>query len=229
MHILVHFDDPAERDALCALLRGWASLSCVAADIVCDARAVGEKAPLLVFWDMDGPDQPPQVGREGALFLCARDPRRAIESYRFHPADLLIKPVTAERLWQAMRRCARLWVSSLERLEVASGRLKLSFPMGDLLWAEGHRRGCLLHTVHDNIPARVPLYQLEKQLPSSVFARCQRKFLVNLTQVDRIEGNALFLRDGTKLTLSRTSKSEVLTAYQQVRQTFHPAEGYFRN
>lgn len=229
MHILVHFHDPAEQNALCSLLRGWASLSCVAADIVSDARALGEKKPVLVFWDMDGPGLPPPVGREGALFLCTRDPQRAIESYRFHPLDLLVKPVTAERLWQAMRRCARLWVSSLERLEVASGRLKLSFPMGDLLWAEGHRRGCLLHTAHESIPARVPLYQLEQRLPSSVFARCQRKFVVNLTQVRRIEGNDLFLRDGTKLALSRSSKSEVMTAYQQVLKTFQPAAMGFKN
>lgn len=215
MHILVQFPDPAERAALCGLLQTWAELSCVLVDIQA-APEPGRACPDVVFWDLDKPGLPPESPEQDcALFLCSREPQRAIGSYSFHPAGFLTKPFSMKALWNAMLRCAPLWFGSLQRLEILSGRLRISIPFQNLLWAEGNRRGCLLHTSHQSLSAREPLYQLEQRLPPAIFARCQRSFVVNLLHVQEITSNSIFLKDGTEISLGRSNKAVVADAYRR--------------
>lgn len=214
--ILVHFHAPEEQAALCGMLRDWMELSCVSMDIL---PVRGNAVPLtsaIIFWDLDSPIPPPPVHhvQDCALFLCSRDPQRAIDSYSFHPAGFLTKPISRDHLWNAMHRCADFWFSSLLRLEVLSDRVKIGIPFRNLIWVEGTRRGCLIHTSHQSITAREPLYQLEQRLPEAVFTRCQRSFLVNLTHVREISGGSLFLNDGTELSLGRGNKAQVLESYR---------------
>ena len=58
---------------------------------------------------------------------------------------------------------------------------------------------------------------MEERLPETVFTRCQRSFVVNLTHVREIAGNSLFLSDGTEISLGRGIKAGVLEAYQRYR------------
>ena len=220
MYILVKFSDPTERAALCAMLRTWMDLSCVSLELVTSEAAVAPHAQVIVFWDLDSPEVPPSAWqRPGcALFLCSRDSRRAIDSYSFHPTGFLEKPVAMEQLWRAMHRCARLWFAALSRLEVFSDRVRIGIPLRNLIWVEGARRGCLLHTSHQTLAVRDPLYRLEQRLPQVVFTRCQRSFVVNLTHVREIAGNCLLLADGTQISIGRGDKVSVVGAYRQFRR-----------
>ena len=216
MHIFVHFPNPIERANLCRTIRTWMELSCVSINIVTTETANIGQAPMIVFWDLDSPASPPTLPESScALFLCSRDPQRAIDSYSFHPTGFLTKPISVNKLWEAMLRCARLWFSSLLRLELLSDRIKIGVPLKNLIWLEGTRRGCLVHTSHHSISAREPLYQLEQRLPQTVFTRCQRSFVVNLAYVQEVTASSLFLTDGTELSLGRSTKAGVLEAYRR--------------
>lgn len=220
VHILVNFPDPAERDALYGMLRIWMELSCASVDIV---TAEGAEAPpphSIVFWDLDSSELlPSNCQCPGcALFLCSRDPHRAIGSYSFHPTGFLIKPVSMEHLWGAMRRCSRMWFSSLMRLEVFHDRIKIGIPFQNLLWVEGTRRGCLIHTSHQVVASREPLYRLEQQLPGRIFTRCQRSFVINLIHVREAVGNLLLLSNGAEIPIGRGNKAAVMDAYHRFCQ-----------
>ena len=217
MYILVNVPDPAEQAALCGLLRTWTELSCVSLDIVTGVPA-SPHAQAIVFWDLDGPEPPPAgLGPECALFLCSRDPQKAIDSYAFHPAGFLVKPVTMDQLWRAMLRCARLWFASLTRLEVFNDRVRIGIPLRNLIWAEGARRGSVLRTSHQSLAVREALYQLEQRLPRTVFTRCQRSFVVNLAHVREIAGGSLLLADGTEISIGRGNRSAVLEDFRRFR------------
>lgn len=225
MSILVQFYDEAEREALCAKLQTWMELSCVSMEIQTHGTIDLLSPPDIIFWDLDGAPPPPAAwSPDRALFLCSRDPQRAIDSYSFHPTDFLTKPISMDKLWNAMLRCARLWFSNLLRLEVLSDRVKIGIPYQNLLWVEGTRRGCLLHTSHQSITSREPLYRLEQRLPELVFVRCQRSFLVNLLHVQEVSGGSLYLSDGTRISLGRGNKAVVLEAYQQFCRLRYEAE-----
>lgn len=219
LYVLVNFHEPSEQSRLCGMLRTWMELNCVSMDIITAEKPVLPMESVIVFWDLDGPELPPvPQGQSCALFLCSRDPQRAVDSYAFHPDGFLTKPVTIDQLWNAMLRCANLWFGSLLRLELLSERVKVGIPFRNLVWAEGTRRGCLIHTPHQTITIREALYQLEERLPETIFARCQRSFVVNFNHVQEITGGSLILSDGTELSLSRGSKAHVLEAYRRFCQ-----------
>ena len=182
--------------------------------------SVAPQTPAVVFWDFDGTNEPPAVCQQSncALILCSRDSRQAIRSYSFHPDGFLTIPLSMEKVCETMLRCARRWGPFLKRLDVVSERAKIGIPLQNLLWIEGNRRGCTLHTSYRSINAREPLYQLEQRLPSEVFTRCQRSFVVNLNYVQEMTGDSLLMRNGVKLSLSRRSKDDVAAAYQSYCQ-----------
>lgn len=217
MSILVHFQEDGEGEALCARLRTWMELSCVSMEIIREKTEPFPAPPVIVFWDLDGSTPPPSApwSLNCGLFLCSQDPQRAIDSYSFHPTGFLTKPITMDKLWNAMLRCAPLWFPCMLRLEILSDRVKIGIPFQNLLWVEGTRRGCMLHTSHQSLASREPLYRLEQRLPQRVFIRCQRSFLVNLLHVREIAGSSLYLNDGTEISLGRGNKADVTQAYRQ--------------
>lgn len=216
MSIFVYFPDHAECEALCAKLKMWMELSCVSTELVCDRAADQLPPSSIVFWDLDASSPPPYLQtQEYTLFLCSCDPQRAIDSYTFHPTGFLTKPISMDKLWHVMLRCSSLWFPDLLRLEIVSERVRVGIPYQNLLWAEGTRRGCMLHTTHQSIPSREPLYRLEQRLPERIFIRCQRSFLVNLLHVHQLTGNYLYLSDGTQVSLGRGNKAEVRELYRQ--------------
>ena len=219
MYILVNFPDQAEREALYGMLRIWMELSCACVDIVTEA-ADAPHTHSIVFWDLDSSELPPAACHHpgSALFLCSRDPQRAIDSYCFHPTGFLVKPVSMEHLWGAMLRCSRLWFSSLMRLEVFTDRVKIGIPFQNLLWVEGTRRGCLIHTSHQVIASREPLYRMEQQLPGKIFMRCQQSFVITLIHVREAAGNLLRLSNGTEIPIGRGNKAAVMDAYRRLCQ-----------
>lgn len=214
--IMVHIQNPEVQDALCDMLRTWLKLFCVCMEVIPLEGSMVPQTPAVVFWDLDGSNAPPAVCQQSncALILCSRDSRQAIRSYSFHPDGFLTIPLSMEKVCEAMLRCARRWGPFLKRLDVVSERAKIGIPLQNLLWIEGSRRGCTLHTSHRSINAREPLYQLEQRLPSEVFTRCQRSFVVNLNYVQEMTGDSLLMRNGVKLSLSRRSKDDVAAAYQ---------------
>ena len=134
------------------------------------------------------------------------------------PDGFLQKPVRQSALFTALRRCAKLWWDSLERLEILSDRLRVRLPLCDLIWAEGARRGCLVHSSHECISNRESLSALEARLPGVLFFRCQRSFLVNLTHVQALDSQGLHMSDGAVIPLSRNSRGAAVQAYQRVRR-----------
>ena len=221
IHIYLYCHDLSQQSHLCRMLQVWMELSCVEARLVCVGQPIDSlSGPAILFWDLDGPIPPPTLpsGSDCALFLLSGDPQRAIDSYCYHPTGFLTKPVSMDALWNAMLRCADLWFSSLMRLVVLRERVRIAIPFQNLIWAEGTRRGCLLHTSHQSIAAREPLYKLEQRLPRTVFTRCQRSFLVNLNHVREFHGTCLLLSDGTQVSLGRGNRTDVQQAYLHFRR-----------
>ena len=213
---MVYMDNPEERSALCSQLQTWMDLVCVSLPIHLVHETIPADTPAIFFWDLDGALPPPNLAPnlDCALFLCSSNPQKAIDSYLFHPTGFLQKPIRMDPLWKALLRCTQLWWMSLKRLEVMSERVRMQIPYYHLIWAEGTRRGCLLHTTRQNISTREALYQLERRLPKTTFLRCQRSFVINLCHVHQITNSSVLLSDGTELSLGRGNKSELLNAYQ---------------
>lgn len=218
MRFLIHMSTSEEAGSLARMLRLWTWSTC--ADMETELWSPGASGPAIVIWDLDAGLPPSGMvsSASTALLVCSSRPQAAIDSYSLHPDGFLQKPIQQKDLFAALRRCARLWWDSLERLEILSDRLRVRLPLCDLIWAEGARRGCLVHSSHECISNRESLSALEARLPGVLFFRCQRSFLVNLTHVQVLDSQGLHMSDGAVIPLSRNSRGAAVQAYQRVRR-----------
>jgi two-component system, LytTR family, response regulator len=171
------------------------------------------------------------------IFVTAHD-EFAVQAFRIHAVDYLLKPVEPERLQQALQRAReRLQAPTVgNRAQVNAQLAVAARPPGQWLERVVVREGTRVHVVGthsiDFIEAQddylviatgvqrlrkqQTLAQLEAQLDPSRFVRIHRSFLLNVERIARIEPYAkdswqIFLKDGSHLPMSRSG-------YQRLRE-----------
>jgi len=188
--------------------------------------------------EMDGFQVLEAIGREtlpAVIFVTAFD-QYALRAFEVHALDFLLKPVSAEKLAGALER-ARTRIAErrgatvdprvlallddlasrrrfLSRLPVKLRGKLVVIDLADVDWIEAADNYVTLHVGGNAYPARETMSRLERELDPERFVRIHRSAIV---QVDRIKellpdfhGDfAVVLRDGTRMTLSRTYRSKV--------------------
>ncbi len=151
------------------------------------------------------------------IFVTAFN-EHAIEAFRLHALDYLLKPLNDEHLKQAITRAEQMltlqqssnyaqalkqYVESLEKeqnearhaeywqsLSVRSvGRIDL-VSLADVLLIEAQGNYMQLHLAEKKIMYRASMTQLERHLDPSVFIRTHRGYIVRIDQIASIQVNA---------------------------------------
>lgn len=174
----------------------------------------------MVFLDvvMDGLD-----GIETARRLRAADPEvllvfvtteasYALEGYEVEAAGFLVKEET-----QAGRRFQRL-MERLERRLQQDALLELGefcLAVGDVAWAEVRDHN-MVFRLRDGreLALRMTMEELKELLPrDGRFFECHRGVLVNLDEVDTLDGQVITMAGGQLLPVSRRRRAELERAY----------------
>lgn len=182
--------------------------------------AAQEAAPCRVLF-VDVGDQTAQLKamterpeNGSALFICSDSHRAAIDSYALHPDGFLPRQITPEALERALSRCSPLWSDELSLLFVSVGRSRVGLPLCELIWAEANGgRSCVLHSSHGQVTAGEPLMELVERLPSNMFFRCQKSFLVNLRHVCSIQNHHFIMSDSTEIPIGRNHRTAAEDKY----------------
>ncbi len=175
------------------------------------------------------------VGAErmpAVIFVTAYD-KYALRAFEVHALDYLLKPFDRQRFREALERARahirraqagelhqRLLallgdvrpVTRRERLVVREGGRIFFLRAEEIDWVEAAGNYVRLHAGKRAHLLRETLAGLEEQLDPARFARVHRSAIVNLDRVRALEPGphgdaALLLRDGTRLTLSRTCRA----------------------
>lgn len=171
---------------------------------------------LDIFMDgMDGMETARHIRRGGhdlpIIFLTSsRD--FAVESYEVNALYYLIKPLTAEKLNTAMKKCADLLTASQRYLEVVSGRETVRVYLKDILYAEAFGNQIMLHTPGGDIPVYQPLDTL-LQKAGDPFLRCHRSFVVNMDFIKQIDRKDFILTSGDRVPIRTNGRTKVLEQY----------------
>ena len=233
LRIAVVDDEPLARAVLCEFLAAESNVEVVAqcANGFEAVKAVSELAPDLLLLDvqmpkLDGFEVLDLVGREVAVVFTTAYDQYALRAFDVHAVDYLLKPVSAERLSEALMRVR-------ERL----GRGERATPPGLIETArpkEGHahrvlvRDGPRVHVIPvdkiDYVQAQddyvcfrsegkdylkeQTLAETEAQLDPAAFVRIHRSYLLNLSRLARVdqderENRVAVLNDGKRLPVSR--------------------------
>jgi two-component system, LytTR family, response regulator len=160
------------------------------------------------------------------IFVTAYD-EFALRAFEVHAVDYLLKPFDRQRLEAALARVReRLQRRRLPSLApVLAGARSSGIPLRRLLirdraevrvvpaeeidYLEAQDDYVSVRTAGRTFLKQARLTDLEKQLDPSKFVRVHRSFIVNVERLKRIElyakdSRVLFLRDGTKIPVSRS-------------------------
>jgi len=159
----------------------------------------------------------------------------ALEAFRVHALDYLLKPFSDRRFADALDRARRhldapaqaAWDTigpppgHPDRLVVRAGGRVLLVPIDGIRWIEGCGDYARLHTGARPLLMRRTLQELADLLDPSRFARANRSAIVNLDHVAELRPCSrgeyfLQLADGDEVKLTRTYRQSLETLLGQV-------------
>ena len=171
------------------------------------------------------------------IFITAFD-EFALRAFEVHALDYILKPLDRERFREAVEHARALLKNEqtvelslrlqgllgelkaegdyLSRVEVRSCGCTVFVPVEKIDWVGAADNYLELHVGKETHLVRETMAQLETQLDPTKFARIHRSTLVNIDRVKELrplfnKDHAIVLRDGTRLTASRTYYEKLLT------------------
>ena len=201
-------------------------------------RAIESLSPDLVFLDIQMPELDgfgviEAVGADrmpATLFVTAFD-QHALRAFEVHALDYLLKPFDPERFRAALDR-ARRWCATggrpdlegllegvrrerpwLDRILVRQGDRHVLLRCGHIQWIEAEDNYVRLHVEGTSFLLRQTMAGILQRLDPAQFRRIHRSAIVNLDFIRELQpwtsgDHLVLMKDGTKLTLSRTYRDQ---------------------
>ena len=148
------------------------------------------------------------------IFLTS-SPEFAVESYEVRAQDYLLKPVSYDRLREALDACCQMLCAEPKNmvLKTSFGFQKLYF--GDVEYAEAQNKRVVFHLrTGREVDTPEPLHSLEDKLVSEDgFFKCHRSYLVYLPNVDHFNSTEIIMRSGRCVPIARGYAKAFQEAY----------------
>ena len=153
------------------------------------------------------------------IIMTTAYPEYAVEAYGLDVLDYLVKPIAFDRFLKACNKAKETG----ELKKITSARLNKTNDhffikcnnqiekvyYHDLLYAEAMLNYVMLYTISKKMMVYVTIKSLEGQLPSDIFIKVHKSFIVNINKIKSIEGNILDIGN-TKITISQSLREKVI-------------------
>ncbi len=145
----------------------------------------------------------------------------ALDGFRLNVVDYLLKPYTFQRFFQATQKAIDLYKSHIVLNEKEDGRALDMYirqddsfqriNWEDILFVESMQNYLKLHFADKTLVIHQTMTSLEEMLPKDHFFRVHNSYLVNVSQIDKINGGRLFV-NGNELPISKYRKEAFLNS-----------------
>jgi DNA-binding LytR/AlgR family response regulator len=163
--------------------------------------------------DMTGIEFARSLNKSPVIIFSTAYSEYAVESYELEVADYLLKPIEFPRFLQAVYKAKdRINAQSPDRetlnttsptktdddfLIIKDGTKIHKIQYSDLLYIEGQREYVTFHTSKQKITALYALKNLEELLPSHLFIRIHKSFIVSIRHIEQIDRSLLKIAGAT--------------------------------
>jgi DNA-binding LytR/AlgR family response regulator len=129
----------------------------------------------------------------------------ALKAFDFNVVDYLLKPVTYGRFCKAIDKTVRYFArkegnpNGEEEIFIKKGSSLVKLKLRDIIYIEALENYVTLNTNDDKYTIHFTMKAIENQLPSGVFIRVHRSYIINKSMIQSIKENSLDLNIGGSL------------------------------
>ena len=163
-------------------------------------------------------------GIDTDIIFITSSPEYALAGYSAYPVDYILKPVDPKKLGETIRRClkSRKSLPPLVLSSKESGQIKLR--LEEVSFCEVIRTDIMLHLSDGRRFTTVGTFSAFcRELPKSLFFRCHRSYVVNMSYVERIDRYSFTLSDGSAVPIAKNSYNDAKKAFVDY---INPAEDF---
>lgn len=137
-----------------------------------------------------------------AIIVVSSTDEYAIKAFDYNVADYLIKPVAYSRFCRAVDKTLRYYVTrspgNRERQEIyiKKGNSLIKLKIKDIVFIEGLENYVTLFINNEKYVIHFTMKAIESQLPSDIFIRIHKSYIVNKNNIKSINENSLDLTFG---------------------------------
>jgi DNA-binding LytR/AlgR family response regulator len=150
-------------------------------------------------------------------------PQYALESYELDAIDYLVKPIRMERFLKAVNKCEnhlRLLQGTgnqVEKIEddfvyIKADRKYFKIWFKDILYIEGLKDYVVIYTQDNKIMTSMNVKTIAAQLPSSIFARVSKSYVVNVMHITSFDNELVYIQNN-EIPLGQSFKDEFIRQY----------------
>lgn len=237
--VVIIDDEPLAREVVKEYLMSFPELEVVAecGDGFEAVKAIAAHEPDLIFLDIQMPkisgfemlellDEPPAV-----IFATAFD-EFAIKAFEANAIDYLLKPFSEERFASAVRKYIEQRADQrrklpelldsvqrdapLQRIVIRDGSKIKIVPLHEVVMLEAADDYVKIHTAGGVYLKKKTMSSFEDALPDTQFVRVHRSYIVNISQITRIdpmekENHVALLKAGARVPVSKSGYQKLKT------------------
>jgi DNA-binding LytR/AlgR family response regulator len=156
---------------------------------------------------------------KASIIMTTAYAEHAVEAFSLDVLDYLVKPIPFERFLKACNKAREVYETKKQLTQSAQtaddhffikcdNQIEKVLYM-DLLYAESMLNYVLLYTSTRKMIVYITLKSLEEQLPTNLFIKVHKSFIVNRNKIKSIEGNMVNI-GSEKITISQNLREKVL-------------------
>jgi DNA-binding LytR/AlgR family response regulator len=164
----------------------------------------------LIFLDVETPDMDFSnfingIDYRANIIIISSDDKDALKAFEFNIVDYLIKPVTFSRFCKAVDKAIRYFAnkevsnSDVNEIFIKKGSTLVKLKIKAIIYVEALENYVILNTKNEKFTIHFTMKAIEYQLPSGIFVRVHRSFIVNISLIKTIKESSLDLIIGNEV------------------------------
>ena len=155
--------------------------------------------------EMDGFDLLGSLEHPPNVIVVSGGEEFALRAFDFNVVDFLLKPVTYARFCKAIDKVMRYFApkeapkSGDEEIFIKKGSTLVKLKLREIVFVEALENYVTLNTSSDKYTIHFTMKAMESQLPSGVFQRVHRSYIINKKMIQAIKENSLDIMVGNTI------------------------------
>lgn len=162
----------------------------------------------LVFLDvempgMSGIELVKNLNSKPIVILITAKKEYAVEAFELNIADYILKPIVLPRFMAAVNKANHLFKSKDAHLKITADSIEFIFVknksvlekiiLDDILYIQALGDYVNIYTEEKRHTVHMTLSNLEQKLPADKFYRLHRSYIINIKQIDHIDGETVYI------------------------------------